>query len=77
MALSTVLTNPHLATLSLLFIIALVLLVFLAQVYRDWYRLKHIPGPRWAAFSKAWMLRNTLSGSMHLALKRACDVYGE
>ncbi|KAH6691663.1 benzoate 4-monooxygenase cytochrome P450 [Plectosphaerella plurivora] len=76
MALSAVLTNPHLATLSLLFIFAIVLLVFLAQVYRHWYRLKHIPGPRWAAFSKAWMLRNTLSGNMHLALKRACDDYG-
>ncbi|RXG49750.1 hypothetical protein VDGE_00407 [Verticillium dahliae] len=52
------------------------LLSLLAHVYRAWYRLRHIPGPRWAAFSKWWMLRNTLSGKMHLALKRACDEYG-
>ncbi|KAK6224732.1 cytochrome P450 [Colletotrichum tabaci] len=44
--------------------------------YRSWNRLRHVPGPPGAAFSKWWMLRNTLGGQMHLALKRACDEYG-
>lgn len=77
MAPSEVSNTPYLATLSLLVTIALLLLVSLVQIYRGWYRLRHIPGPRGAAFSKAWMLRNTLSGSMHLALKRACDEFGK
>ncbi|KAG7108138.1 Cytochrome monooxygenase ABA1 like protein [Verticillium longisporum] len=71
----TAVPGPHLLTLSLL-VSAGMLLSLLAHVYRAWYRLRHIPGPRWAAFSKWWMLRNTLSGKMHLALKRACDEHG-
>ncbi|EEY14690.1 benzoate 4-monooxygenase cytochrome P450 [Verticillium alfalfae VaMs.102] len=71
----TAVPGPHLLTLSLL-VGAGMLLSLLAHVYWAWYRLRHIPGPRWAAFSKWWMLRNTLSGKMHLALKRACDEYG-
>ncbi|EGY13725.1 pisatin demethylase [Verticillium dahliae VdLs.17] len=71
----TAVPGPHLLTL-LLLVSAGMLLSLLAHVYRAWYRLRHIPGPRWAAFSKWWMLRNTLSGKMHLALKRACDEYG-
>ncbi|OLN97575.1 Pisatin demethylase 4 [Colletotrichum chlorophyti] len=53
------------------------LFIYLAAVrYRSWNRLRHIPGPPSAAFSKWWMLRNTLGGQMHLALKQACDDYG-
>lgn len=46
-------------------------------LYTTWRRLRHIPGPRSAGFSKWWMLRNTLGGSMHLALKAACETYGK
>jgi hypothetical protein len=42
-----------------------------------WQRLRHIPGPPGAGWSKWWMLRNTMSGNMHLALQRACDEYGK
>lgn len=48
-----------------------------ATTYTTWRRLKHIPGPPSAGLSKWWMLRNTLGGSMHLALKAACDTYGK
>lgn len=77
MALSEVFKTPYLTTLSLLLITALLLLVSLVQIYRAWYRLRHIPGPCWASFSKGWMLRNTLGGSMHLALKQVCDEFGK
>ncbi|TKW55018.1 hypothetical protein CTA1_48 [Colletotrichum tanaceti] len=54
------------------------LLIYLGTLsYRSWNRLRHVPGPPGAAFSKWWMLRNTLGGQMHLALKRACDEYGK
>ena len=55
-----------------------VLLIYTSvSTYLSWRRLKHIPGPPGAAFSKWWMLRNTLSGNMHLALKQACDDFGK
>ncbi|GKT92834.1 pisatin demethylase [Colletotrichum tofieldiae] len=60
-----------------LLLLATALLIYLGTLsYRSWHRLRHVPGPPGAAFSKWWMLRNTLGGQMHLALKRACDEYG-
>lgn len=50
---------------------------FSVSTYTIWRRLRHIPGPRSAGFSKWWMLRNTLGGNMHLALKAACETYGK
>lgn len=58
-------------------LLAALLILLTVMNYRSWNRLRHIPGPPGAAFSKWWMLRNTLGGQMHLALKRACDDYGE
>ncbi len=48
----------------------------LVSSFRSWSRLRHVPGPKGAGWSKWWMLRNTLSGEMHLALKQACDDFG-
>lgn len=61
----------------LLLLFAALIMYQAALSYRSWNRLRHIPGPLGAAFTKWWMLRNTLGGQMHLALKRACDDYGE
>lgn len=47
------------------------------SLYTTWRRLRHIPGPRSAGLSKWWMLRNTLGGNMHLALKAACEAHGK
>jgi len=55
---------------------AVALLWLLFSSFRSWYSLRHVPGPRGAALSKWWMLRNTLSGKMHLALKQVCEEYG-
>lgn len=63
---------------NLVALLVLGLLGFLsASTYTTWRRLKYIPGPPSAGLSKWWMLRNTLGGSMHLALKTACDTYGK
>lgn len=75
MALTVAISYPKWETMSLV-LGAILFLSFLARLYRTWHRLAHIPGPRWAGLSKWWMLRNTLRGDMHLALKRACDEYG-
>ncbi|ERS98938.1 hypothetical protein HMPREF1624_04131 [Sporothrix schenckii ATCC 58251] len=49
---------------------------FAATTVKTWHRLRHIPGPRGAGFSKWWLLRNTLGGNLHLATKAACRQYG-
>lgn len=66
----------YLTNLTILLVLGL-LGYYSASTYTTYRRLRHIPGPRVAAFSKWWMLRNTLGGSMHLALKEACETYGK
>src|SRR5689334_12208375 len=48
---------------------------FLHSLLR-WYRLSHVPGPFWAAFSKYWMVRESLKGRQPTALKEVTDKYG-
>ncbi|KAE9377678.1 pisatin demethylase [Stipitochalara longipes BDJ] len=43
---------------------------------RTWLRLRHIPGPALAGFSKAWLLRKALGGRFHLDTAEACEKYG-
>ena len=63
---------------SALAVIALVLTLYaLAASVGTWRRLRHIPGPTGAAWSRWWLLRNTLGGEMYLALERVCEQYGE
>ena len=79
MALLSTLTTPNsaLSGLSPAGLLGTIVLLFLTTwSVRSYLRLRHIPGPRWAAFSKWWMLRNTVSGDMHMALKEVCDKYG-
>ena len=67
--------GPGPAALGLLALAAVV--YALATSVVAWRRLRHIPGPPGAAWSRWWLLRNTLGGEMHLGLKRACEQYGE
>ncbi|KLU81408.1 hypothetical protein MAPG_00498 [Magnaporthiopsis poae ATCC 64411] len=53
------------------------LLVLGLWTYSSWSRLRHIPGPSSAGFSRWWMFRSSISGNMHLALKDAVDKYGK
>ncbi|RDA94984.1 hypothetical protein CP533_0162 [Ophiocordyceps camponoti-saundersi (nom. inval.)] len=43
---------------------------------RQYIRLRHVPGPRSAAFSKWWLLRALSGGRTHLDLYEACQKYG-
>jgi hypothetical protein len=47
------------------------------QRIRGWYRLRHIKGPVWAAFTDFWLIKSTWSGRMYLELARVCDKYGK
>lgn len=55
----------------------LVLVYLVAQSFYGWYRLRHIPGPFWAGFSKIWLFKHTWNGSMYTESAEACFKYGE
>ena len=56
-------------------LVALITVTIVVNI-RSWLRLRHIPGPSFAAFSKLWMLRKTSGGRFHLDLAEACEKYG-
>jgi hypothetical protein len=68
----------HLDTFKYLasFITILISGIFAHQFYA-WYRLSHIPGPFWAAFSKYRVVSQSLNGQMHSSLKQVTDKYGQ
>ncbi|RDW65159.1 hypothetical protein BP5796_09851 [Coleophoma crateriformis] len=43
---------------------------------RTWLRLRHIPGPSFAGFSRFWLLRKALGGRFHLDTAEACEKFG-
>ncbi|KAF4954313.1 hypothetical protein FGADI_5336 [Fusarium gaditjirri] len=50
--------------------------LFVADTLRAWYRLSHVPGPFWAGFSKAWMVRQSFKGIQPYAIQQANEKYG-
>lgn len=58
-------------------IVGFATLLYLVGWARTWYRLSHVPGPFWAAFSKYWMVRQSLKGQQPYAIQRANEKYGE
>lgn len=52
------------------------LLLWVVRAVGQWYRLRHIPGPASAGWSKWWQLSGALSGSYHEKLHSACEEYG-
>lgn len=55
---------------------ALAVAAYLANTLWQWHRLSHIPGPFWAAFSRCWMVRQSLKGRQPIAIKQVTDTYG-
>src|SRR6478609_4990544 len=50
--------------------------LFVADTLRTWHRLSHVPGPFWAGFSKAWMVRQSFKGIQPYAIQQANEKYG-
>jgi len=64
--------------LSLLLAVVSLYLAYLGiTTLRQYFRLRHIPGPRIAGFSKFWLARSLLGGRMHLDLHEAIEKYGK
>jgi hypothetical protein len=43
---------------------------------RNWYRLRHIPGPPTAAWSKFWLVRRQFGGKLLQHLQDVATKYG-
>ncbi|CAG9989777.1 unnamed protein product [Clonostachys byssicola] len=56
--------------------LGLLLTTFIVQQIRQWYRLRHIPGPRLAGWSILWQLSGALSGRYHEILNEVAEEYG-
>ena len=50
--------------------------IYSVRAFMQWYRLSHVPGPFWAAFSKYWMVSSSLKGRQPTAIKEVNDKYG-
>ncbi|KAK3689422.1 pisatin demethylase [Podospora appendiculata] len=57
-------------------IITTLLVWWLVSAIRQYHRLRHIPGPPLAPFSKLWLFRKASSGRTHLDYYDACNKYG-
>lgn len=54
----------------------LIAALYLATKIYVWYRLRHIPGPLSAGFSKWWLIRSHASGRTHLDLAVVTEKFG-
>lgn len=57
-------------------LLSALLIVYLIQLLYEWRRLSHVPGPFWAAFTKFWMVRQTVMRRQPYAFKNATESYG-
>lgn len=61
---------------TLLFIGVITLSLYLATTVTTWARLRHIPGPFSAGFSKLWLIRRQMTGKLVLDFQDVCKQYG-
>jgi hypothetical protein len=62
---------------SLVALISALVIYVAASRFVVWKRLRHIPGPRLAGWSKFWLVRHQVGGRLCLDLPAVCDKYGE
>ncbi|KAF5679158.1 cytochrome P450 monooxygenase [Fusarium heterosporum] len=72
-ALQSIIDNPKAVVLTA--VIGLVVLYVIDSI-RIWYRLSHIPGPFLAGFSTFWMMKESFKGEQPYAFQRANEKYG-
>lgn len=60
----------------LLVTLATLLALFMTYQLISFLRLRHIPGPSWAAWTHLWMVRSQLTGQMHFILHDLTKEYG-
>jgi len=51
--------------------------VLVVQRLRSWYRLRQFKGPLLASFSRIWLVRKVVGGTMHLDFQEVNAKYGK
>lgn len=60
-----------------IYILLLILILdYVATTMKQYYRLRHIPGPRVAAFSSLWIALGETGGRMYQDLYKVTERYG-
>jgi hypothetical protein len=57
--------------------IGFLVLAYVGNAVRVWYRLRHFKGPISVAFSKFWLVRSHLQQRVYLDVGEVCEKYGE
>lgn len=63
--------------LGIAILLSLLILFLTARTLYIWNRLRHVPGPSSAGFSKWWLLKRTLNGTIHMETALATFDHGE
>ena len=58
-------------------LLPLLVVLYVGNAIRLWYRLRDFKGPFFAAFSKFWLLRTHIRQTAYLDVAAVCDKYGE
>ncbi len=77
MALASILDRP--SNLIRLLAVASALLAavsYVFQILRQYYRLRHFKGPAGVGFSKWWMIKKQIAGSMNTVMGEVSETYG-
>jgi len=73
---SNMLPTSNIGQLSFI-VLGFLVLVYVGNAVRVWYRLRHFKGPISVAFSKFWIIRSHLQQRVYLDVGEACEKYGE
>lgn len=73
---SSVSCGPGLIAIMFFPILIGLTLLFSAYLFTSYWRLRHIPGPFLASFSKLWLLKWVIRAELHIGLFEACEKYG-
>jgi len=52
------------------------LVFFIVDTLRAWYRLCHVPGPFGAGFTRLWMFRGSMRAQQPMEIQAAIEKYG-
>jgi hypothetical protein len=58
-------------------ILGLLVLVYIGDAVRVWYRLRHFKGPTSVAWSKFWLVRSHIKQTIYLDVAEVCEKYGK
>jgi hypothetical protein len=60
-----------------LLVLGLLVLAYIGNAIRVWYRLRHFKGPTSVAWSKFWLIKSHIKQTVYLDVAEVCEKYGK